>query len=116
MPIGNVFPGTRVGSASDRRAERHQPAPCRTVAYWCRNDHRTEIRLAAEVEVPKVWDCPRCGVPAGRDAQNPPGRVRPEPYKTHLAYVKERRTAEEGAAILAEALATLRRRRGRPTT
>ncbi|MFY1595041.1 RNA polymerase-binding protein RbpA [Micromonospora sp. WMMD737] len=111
MPIGNVIPGTRVGSAP----ERHQPAPCRTVTYWCRNDHQTAIRLAAEVEVPQVWDCPRCGLPAGQDAQNPPGRVRPEPYKTHLAYVKERRTAEEGEAILAEALAALRRRRGRPT-
>lgn len=59
-----------------------------------------------------MWDCPRCGLPAGRDAQNPPGRVRAEPYKSHLAYVKERRTAEEGEALLAEALAALRRRRG----
>jgi hypothetical protein len=31
-----------------------------------------------------------------------------EPYKTHLAYVKERRSAEEGEAILAEALERLR--------
>ncbi|MFG1890897.1 RNA polymerase-binding protein RbpA [Micromonospora sp. NPDC049051] len=115
MPTGNVIRGTRVGSAPDRRAERHQPAPRRTVTYWCRNDHHTEIRLAAEVEAPQLWDCPRCGVPAGQDAQNPPGRTRPEPYKTHLAYVKERRTAEEGAALLAEALAALRRRRGRST-
>ncbi|MCX4388384.1 RNA polymerase-binding protein RbpA [Micromonospora peucetia] len=116
MPIGNVIRGTRAGSLPAHRAERHQPAPCRTVTYWCRNDHHTNIRLAAEVEVPEVWDCPRCGLPAGQDAQNPPGRARLEPYKTHLAYVKERRTAEEGEAILAEALAALRRRRGRAAT
>ncbi|SCL69730.1 RNA polymerase-binding protein [Micromonospora citrea] len=114
MPSGNVIRGTRVGSARERHAERYQPAPCRAVTYWCRNDHRTEIRIAAEAEAPQVWDCPRCGLPAGQDAGNPPGRARLEPYKTHLAYVKERRTAEEGAAILAEALADLRRRRGRP--
>ncbi|MGC1210838.1 MAG: RNA polymerase-binding protein RbpA, partial [Micromonospora sp.] len=59
------------------------------------------------------WDCPRCGQPAGPDAQNPPGQARSEPYKTHLAYVKERRTPEEAEAILAEALDALRRRRGR---
>ena len=32
-----------------------------------------------------------------------------EPYKTHLAYVKERRTDSDGAAILAEALDRVRR-------
>jgi hypothetical protein len=31
-----------------------------------------------------------------------------EPYKTHLAYVKERRSDEDGAAILAEALEKIR--------
>jgi hypothetical protein len=31
-----------------------------------------------------------------------------EPYKTHLAYVKERRTDADGEAILAEALQRLR--------
>ena len=56
--------------------------------------------------------CPRCGQPAGLDSQNPPGRSRAEPYKSHLAYVKERRTDEDGAKILAEALAKLRQRRG----
>ncbi|SCL15582.1 RNA polymerase-binding protein [Micromonospora nigra] len=113
MPNGNVIRGTRIGSAPARHAQRYEPAPRRAVSYWCRNDHRVEISIAAEAEAPPVWDCPRCGLPAGQDAQNPPGRSRPEPYKTHLAYVKERRTQAEGEAILAEALAALHRRRGR---
>jgi len=46
--------------------------------------------------------------PAGRDKANPPKPVKNEPYKTHLAYVKERRSATEGAAILEEALKKLR--------
>ena len=47
---------------------------------------------------------------AGQDPLNPPSPPRTEPYKTHLAYVKERRTEADGAAILDEALARLRGR------
>ena len=59
-------------------------------------------------EVPETWDCPRCGLPGGRDAENPPAAPRTEPYKTHLAYVKERRSDADGEAILEEALGRLR--------
>lgn len=37
-----------------------------------------------------------------------PAPPRTEPYKTHLAYVRERRSDADGEAILAEALAKLR--------
>ena len=47
-------------------------------------------------------------VPAGQDRDNPPAPTKVEPYKTHLAYVRERRNDEDGEAILAEALAKLR--------
>src|SRR5437764_1440693 len=67
---------------------------------------------AAEVIPPPLWDCPRCGLPAGPDEAHPPEPPRTEPYKTHLAYVKERRSEADGAAILAEALARLKQRRG----
>ena len=46
--------------------------------------------------------------PAGQDWDNPPDPPRTEPYKTHLAYVPERRSDADGEAILAEALAKLR--------
>ncbi len=59
---------------------------------------------------PETWDCPRCGFPAGLDRENPPAPPRAEPYKTHLAYVKERRSDADGQAILDEALSTLRDR------
>ena len=52
------------------------------------------------------------GQPAGNDEEHPPEKPQTEPYKTHLAYVKERRSDEDGAAILAEAIARLRARRG----
>ena len=50
--------------------------------------------------------------PAGQDQANPPAPPSVEPYKTHLAYVKERRTDDDGAAILDEAMQRLRARRG----
>jgi rubredoxin len=98
-------------------AERGDAAPRIWISYWCANGHETRPSFAAEAldEAPATWDCPRCGFPAGQDAANPPEPVRTEPYKTHLAYVKERRSAEDGEAILDEALAALRARRGSRT-
>ena len=49
-------------------------------------------------------------LPAGQDQENPPTAPRAEPYKTHLAYVKERRSDVDGQAILDEALEALRGR------
>jgi rubredoxin len=80
------------------------------VSYWCSNGHETRPTFANEITlaIPESWDCPRCGLPAGQDQANPPAATRIEPYKTHLAYVKERRSETEGEAILDEALQTLR--------
>jgi hypothetical protein len=82
------------------------------VAFWCANGHETRPAFAEDAAVPELWDCPRCGYPAGREQQAPPAPPRNEPYKTHLAYVRERRSDADGAAILEEALAKLRTIRG----
>jgi hypothetical protein len=47
------------------------------------------------------------------DKANPPQVSKIEPYRTHLAYVKERRSDQEAAEILDEALAQIRERRER---
>jgi hypothetical protein len=113
---GNAIRGTRVGSSPvrwvDATAERSESVARRAVGYWCANGHHTKHSFAADVSVPAMWDCPRCGLPAGQDQQNPPARPQAEPYKTHLAYVKERRSQADGEAILAEAMQRLRARRG----
>src|SRR3954465_6798562 len=95
-----------------RPDERSAPAPPRPVTFCCPADHDIVVQFAADAPAPQTWDCPRCGQPAGLDPANPPGRSRVEPYKSHLAYVKERRSGADGAAILAEALAKVRQRRG----
>ena len=114
MASGNAIRGSRVGAGPMGEAERGDSAPRIRVTYWCARGHESRPSFAEEpgVAPPVVWDCPRCGLPAGQDKDNPPAAPRTEPYKTHLAYVKERRTEEDGEAILTEALELLRKRRG----
>ena len=90
-------------------AERGDTAPRLTVSYWCARGHETTPSFAVDegAVVPEVWDCPRCGLPAGQDAENPPAPPKTEPYKTHLAYVKERRSGGEADALLDEAMKNL---------
>jgi hypothetical protein len=85
-------------------AERGEAAPRIWVSFWCAHGHETRPSFAADAVIPDSWDCPRCGWPASTDETEPPSPPKIEPYKTHLAYVKERRTDIDGDAILAEAM------------
>jgi hypothetical protein len=107
---GNAIRGSRVGAGPMGEAERGESAPRRRISFWCANLHETRPSFAADAAIPDSWDCPRCGFPAGRDKESPPAPPRNEPYKTHLAYVRERRNDKDGDAILAEALEKLRGR------
>ena len=89
-------------------AERGESAPRVWVSFWCANKHETRPSFVTDAAIPETWECPRCGNPAGQNEESPPAPPRVEPYKTHLAYVKERRSDSDGEAILAEALARLR--------
>jgi hypothetical protein len=108
---GNAIRGSKIGSGPMGESERGEAAPRVVISFWCAQGHETVPAFSAEVVVPDVWDCPRCGFPAGRDQDNPPAPPKVEPYKTHLAYVKERRSDADGQALLDEALQALRRDR-----
>lgn len=112
MAGGNAIRGSRVGAGPMGEAERGESAPRVHVSYWCSNGHETTPSFALEegMVVPDLWDCPRCGLPAGQDQSQPPTPPKVEPYKTHLAYVKERRSDADGRQILDEALGALRDR------
>ena len=110
---GSAIRGSRVGAGPMGEAERGEAAPRQSVSYFCARDHQSVITFAVEAQVPTSWDCPRCGLPASQDSQNPPPAPKIEPYKTHLAYVKERRSDQEAADILDEAIQTLRAKRKR---
>ncbi len=103
--------GSRIGSGPMGEAERGEAAPRQSVSYFCVNDHSITLQFAIEAEPPTEWDCPKCGMPASVDSDNRPNAPKTEPYKTHLAYVKERRSETEAADILKEALDSLRSKR-----
>jgi hypothetical protein len=92
-------------------AERGETAPRQRVVYFCAREHESVITFAVDAVVPDSWDCPKCGLPASLDSDNPPPPPKIEPYKTHLAYVKERRSDAEATQILDEAIQLLRTRR-----
>ena len=109
---GSAIRGSRVGAGPMGEAERGEAAPRQRVIYFCAHRHQSEIIFAVDAAIPDSWDCPRCGLPASTDSDNPPPPPKIEPYKTHLAYVKERRTDEEAVQLLEDALTQLRERRG----
>jgi hypothetical protein len=107
--------GSRVGAGPMGEQDHGIHAERIAISYWDALGNETVRYFAAnlpEEEIPEIIDCPQSGLPAGRDKENPPELAKLEPYKTHLAYVKERRTAEEAEQILEDALYQLRVRRG----
>ena len=108
--MASAIRGSRVGAGPMGEAERGDQIERATVSYWCGKGHEVRPSFAVEetVVIPAEWDCPKCGMPAGTDKDNPPVLAKTEPYKTHLAYVKERRNDKDGKGILDEALAKLR--------
>lgn len=111
---GSAIRGSRVGAGPMGEQDRGFKAERITVSYYCSAGHEYSPQYAANVEtaeIPELIDCPSCGLPAGQDKNNPPIVTKHEPYKTHLAYVKERRTATEAKELLDEAVAAVRERR-----
>jgi hypothetical protein len=97
------FRGTRAGvtegTGSSFQSEDHGKAlPRIQISYWCAKGHETRpvfIKLPDD-QIPPVWDCRRCGAPASRDGQAAAAAdAMDDGYKTHLEYVKERRSRQE---------------------
>ena len=113
------FRGTRVGvteGAGPRNESDDFPGdrlPRIRVSYWCAKGHETRpvfLKLP-EDQIPLIWDCRRCGTPASRDGQGS-ALIEPvdEGFKSHLEYVKERRSDQDAEDVLAGALEKLRAR------
>lgn len=79
------------------------------IDYFCARGHRRRLALAVEAEIPEIWDCPRCGLPAGRDPRNPPRVEAVARHVEHLACVRQRRSDEDAERLLGEALERVRR-------
>jgi len=113
---GSAIRGSRVGAGPMGEQDRGFHADRVAISYWDAMGNETVRYFAADLpedEIPEVIDSPSTGLPAGRDKESPPQVAKNEPYKTHLAYVKERRTPEEAVQLLDEALQKLRAAEGR---
>jgi hypothetical protein len=108
---GSAIRGTRVGSGPMGEHDHGNHAERVAVSYWDAEGNETIRHYAADVpddQIPELIDSPTTGRPAGRNKNKPPQVIKHEPYKTHLAYVKERRTQEEADTILSDAIERLR--------
>ena len=111
---GSAIRGSRVGAGPMGEEDRGFKAERIVRNYYCVMGHVQSPAFASSVleeELPTEIDCPNCGLPAGLDPNNPPQTAKHEPYKTHLAYVKERRTDAEAKELLEDAVAMIRARR-----
>lgn len=107
--------GTRIGSGPMGEEDHGHHAERKAVAYWDAEGNEIVRYYAADVpdeEIPETVDHPQSGLPAGRDRDNPPTLEKPQAYKSHLEYVKERRSDEEAESLLEDALTRLREKRG----
>ncbi|MDQ0144493.1 MULTISPECIES: RNA polymerase-binding protein RbpA [Pseudarthrobacter] len=112
------FRGTRAGvvagSGSSLQSNDLSPGslPRIRVSYWCAKGHETQpvFLKMPEEQIPRIWDCRRCGAPASRDGQAVADDPFEDGYKSHLEYVKERRSGQDAEDVLAGALEKLRAR------
>lgn len=112
------FRGTRAGVTAGTRPslqadEDQGKAPPRVkVSYWCAKGHETQLVFLKlpEDQLPAVWDCRRCGCPASKDGLERAEADTEDGYKSHLEYVKERRSSQDAEDLLAGAVERLRAR------
>lgn len=113
----SAFRGTRVGVTegsgpkNQSEAAAGERVPRIRISYWCAKGHETQLvflRLPDE-QIPATWDCRRCGTLAARNGMDADGPAPlEEGFKSHLEYVKERRSDQDAEAVLAGALEKLR--------
>jgi hypothetical protein len=112
------FRGTRAGvtagtGTSLQAADQGSSLPRIRVSYWCAKGHETQLvflKLPAD-QIPAVWDCRRCGTAAAKDGVAAADlETFDDGYKSHLEYVKERRSSQDAEDLLAGAVEKLRAR------
>ena len=100
--------GARLGGQSFEDERGIEFAARQRVAYVCAHGHEFEIPMAAEADVPPLWECPRCGAEA-LSTSGIEREVKPEkPVRTHWDMLLERRSEKELEDILKERLDLLR--------
>lgn len=113
------FRGTRAGvtagSGPSLQADEDQgkSLPRVRISFWCAKGHETQLVFLKlpDDQLPAVWDCRRCGAMAARDGMTAAeADAVDDGYKSHLEYLKERRSSQDAEDLLAGALEKLRAR------
>ena len=100
--------GARLGGQSFEDERGIEFAARQRVAYVCPAGHDFEIVMAAEADVPAIWECPRCGLEAESTAGIEREVKVEKPQRTHWDMLLERRSEKELEEILTERLELLR--------
>jgi hypothetical protein len=100
--------GARLGGQSFEDERGIEFAARQQVGYRCPNGHDFEITMSVEADVPRTWECPRCGVEALNTAGDEPEAKTEKPARTHWDMLLERRSEKELEDILKERLDLLR--------
>ena len=96
---GNAIRGSRVGAGPMGEAERGDAAPRQAVTYFCSHEHRSVVTFSVEATVPESWDCPKCGLPASLDSENPPPAPKIEPCAANVDVVRLDPVAQQPARL-----------------
>ena len=100
--------GARLGGQSVEDERGIEFAARQNVGYVCPQGHEFEIPMAAEADVPAIWECPRCGAEALAADGTLPAEKNEKPVRTHWDMLLERRSIKELEDILTERLELLR--------
>ncbi len=100
--------GARLGGQSFEDERGIEFAARQRVPYVCAQGHDFEIPMAADADVPPLWECPTCGAVALlRDGERPEPKAE-KPARTHWDLLLERGWETELEEILAVGLELLR--------
>ena len=99
--------GARLGGQSFEDERGIEFAARQRVAYVCSQGHEFDIPMAAEAEIPALWEC-RCGTEALLVDSERPEPKATKPARTHWDMLLERRSIADLEVLLDERLQLLR--------
>lgn len=96
--------GSGLGSKSFEGSEGVVLSPRQSIEFDCPDGHHFTVVFSDEADLPAIWDCARCGIPAVRSDGFESEVKQTKADRTHMDRLRERRTVEELEALLAERL------------
>ncbi len=103
--------GMGLGSKSFEDEEGIEFAARQTIGFDCSNHHHFDLTFSIEAELPREWECPRCGSVAKRSDGVLPEEKETKHKRTHWDMLLERRSMEDLEMVFKERLSQIRENR-----